>query len=199
MSKRLPSIMMSERQRRWLLSGGIGSGKSEVRRLLDAAGIATLDADSVGHAVLEPGGPAFSDVLKHWPAVVVDGRIDRSALAVIVFGDPSQLAQLESFTHPHIFGRIKTDVEGIDGPVVVEIPLLESGLEDGWRRMVVDCDDDHRLARILARGMSHDDAIARMNSQPDRGEWLAVADLVVPNQGSLRDLAESVSRVAELL
>lgn len=192
MSERLPSIMMSEWHGRWLLGGGIGSGKSEVRRLLDSAGIATLDADSVGHAVLERDGPAFSDVAEQWPTVVAGGHIDRSALAEIVFGDPSQLAQLESFTHPHIFGTIKAHVEGIDGPVVVEIPLLDHGLGPDWRCIVVDASDEVRLERAVARGMGEDDVRARMNSQPSRPEWLAAADLVIPNNQTLDKLRKTV-------
>ena len=190
---------MSERQRRWLLGGGIGSGKSEVRRLLDAAGIATVDSDAIGHRVIEPDGPAFGEVADEWPAVVTDGRIDRSQLGAIVFTDPAALARLERMTHPHIFGTIIDHVEGIEGPVVVEIPVLDPALGEGWKRIVVDCGEDLRLSRAVARGLSPDDVAARMKSQPSRGKWLAAADLVIPNTGSLSDLEEAVSQVVDML
>jgi dephospho-CoA kinase len=178
--------------RRWLLGGGIGSGKSAVRQALASHGVSTLDADSIGHAVLEPGGPAFEAVAQRWPSVVVDGQVDRPSLGRIVFGDAEQLRELEDITHPHIFGAIVAAVEDISGLVVVEIPLLRKAPPGTWRRIVVDCPDDVRLRRLVARGMPEGDARARMASQASRAEWLAVADLVVPNHGDLDDLGVTV-------
>jgi dephospho-CoA kinase len=180
---------------RWILGGGIGTGKSEVRRLLAANGIATIDADSIGHQVLESSGSAFVEVAATWPQVVVEGEIDRSRLAGIVFGDDTELRRLESITHPHIFDTIRDQVEEIDGVVVVEMPILATGLGEEWRRMVVDSHGGVRLDRAIGRGTSVDDAKARMASQPTRAEWLAAADLVVPNHGSMEDLEATVSRL----
>jgi dephospho-CoA kinase len=176
----------------WIVCGGIGSGKSETRRLLAAHGIVTIDADSIGHQVLEPSGPAFIEVAATWPHVVDNGEIDRSRLARIVFGDEQQLRRLESITHPHIFGRIKHQVEEIDGVVVVEMPVLGIRLGEGWGRIVIDARDAVRLTRVLKRGLSEGDAKARMGSQPSRAEWLAMADVVIPNHGSHSDLRETV-------
>lgn len=184
---------------RWVLSGGIGSGKSEVRRLLVDAGVATIDADSIGHEVIEPDGAAFQVVGEHWPEVVVAGRIDRKSLAAIVFADADQLRQLEALTHPHIIGTIITRVEEFDAPIVVEMPKLHHGLGEEWSRIVVDCEDETRLARAAERGMSRADALARMGAQPSRAQWLAAADLVVPNQGSRDELAETVAPLLKLL
>lgn len=182
---------MSDRQPRWVLSGAIGSGKSEVRRLLDAAGIHTVDADSVGHDVL--AGPALDEVARRWPEVVESGVVDRAALGRIVFSDRAALAELESITHPLIFDRIRSDLEGFTEVAVVEIPLLQ-GLDD-WPRIVVDASDEIRLERLLAKGMDETDARSRMSSQPSRREWLASADLVVPNHGDLGELAATVSLI----
>ena len=190
---------MAKGIRRWLLGGGIGSGKSAVRALLEERGIRTIDADSVGHKILEPGAEAFDPVAAEWPEVVKGGRIDRGRLAALVFSDPEELRRLEAITHPLIFGRIKRSVEGFDRPVVVEIPLLKADLGQGWGRMVVDADDKVRLRRAVARGLERGDVLARMRSQPSRGEWLAVADIVIPNHGSLRELEETVDRVVSLL
>jgi dephospho-CoA kinase len=181
--------------RRWLLTGGIGSGKSEVRRLLEKAGIRTIDADSVGHAVLRE--EAFSAVSGRWPDVVVDGAIDRSRLAGIVFADPRELAALEAITHPSIFGRIEVELKGFDGTAVVEMPLLNR--VEGWPVIVVDAPDDIRLERVLARGMAMEDAERRMRSQPSRGDWLARGDIVVPNHQSLDDLDQTVLLLARHL
>jgi dephospho-CoA kinase len=183
-------------QRRWLLSGGIGSGKSAVRVLLDRSGLETIDADSVGHEVLEPDGAAFGQVAERWPMVVSGGRIDRKALGAIVFDDKGELAALEEITHPHIFGIISHLVQGNDDVVIVEIPLIRPGMKGGWRRIVVDCDDSTRLGRLSERGMASADAEARMRSQPSRSEWLAAADLVVPNHGSREELGSTVAQLS---
>ncbi len=183
----------------WLLGGGIGSGKSGVRKLLADHGLSTIDADSIGHSILEPDGACYSEVVARWPSVVEEGRIDRSALASIVFSDPAQLSELEETTHPHILSAIATQVEELEGVVVVEIPLLRKAPPGKWRRIVVDCDDTIRLERLVGRGMALDDARARMASQPSRAEWLAVADVVVPNHGDLADLERAVESLMEVL
>ena len=85
-------------QARVVLCGGIGSGKSTVGTLLAARGAFVIDADEVGHRVLEPGGRAFDPVAGRWPSVVVDNAIDRGALGRIVFDDAAQLAELEAIT-----------------------------------------------------------------------------------------------------
>lgn len=188
--------MVSAEQRRWVLSGGLASGKSKVREFLEAGGVLTIDADSVGHAVLQPEGPAYPEVAERWPHVVSEGEIHRPSLASIVFNDSDELAALEGITHPHIFDTINARVEGVESVVVVEVPLLSHGLGDAWRRIVVDCRDESRLQRAIDRGMSADDARSRMAAQPRREEWLAAADAVIPNHGSLEDLEEAVSALA---
>lgn len=198
-SQRLPSAAVTTQQRHWILSGGLASGKSHVRRLLDDAGMFTVDADRVGHEVLEPDGSAFVAVSARWPHVVSEGRIDRARLAAIVFTDQDELGELESITHPLIFDTIRARMEGYEGVVIVEMPLRGNGLGDGWSRIVVDSRDEVRLARAVARGMGEADARARMEAQPSRGEWLAEADLVVPNHGSVEDLEDTVSRLVAVL
>ena len=186
---------MTSQHRRWLLTGGIGSGKSEVRRLLEEHGIRTIDADSVGHAVLEH--EALPAVAKRWPDVVVNGVVDRSRLAEIVFAQPAELAELEAITHPLIFGRMEAELEGFEGIAVVEVPLIITGW--GWPRMVVDATDEIRLQRTVARGMSRDDVQRRMASQPSRAEWLEAADLVIPNHGTLGELEATVEKLSSYL
>ncbi len=188
--------MMTSWNRHWLLIGGIGSGKSLVRSLLGKAGIRTIDADAIGHEVLRD--EAKGEVARLWPDVVgSSGKIDRPALASIVFADPTQLAQLEEITHPLIFDRIEAQVEEFDGVTVVEMPLIE--LSTGWSRLVVDARDEVRVGRAIARGMSRDDVDRRMRAQPTRAEWLESADVVIPNHGSLDDLEATVSRLVDFL
>ena len=186
-------------QGRWVLGGGIGSGKSQVRAVFEGLGVPTIDADALGHVVLEPDGPAFAAVAERWPRVVVDGVIDRRQLGEIVFGDRDELSQLEAVTHPHIFNLIRERAEEIESGVVVEMPLLGRKPGPEWRLMVVDADDEIRVHRAVARGMSQPEVRARMASQPSRGEWLAGSDVVIPNHGSIAELDAAVERLLPYL
>lgn len=187
--------MMSSSEGRWLITGGIGSGKSEVRRLLTVRGIHTVDADAVGHLVLADEG--LTPVAERWPDVVLEGQIDRQALARIVFDDPGELEVLEAITHPLIFGRIEADLKGFSGVAVVEMPLLETSM--GWPMIVVDADDETRRGRAVQRGMDEADVRRRMASQPSRADWLAAAAVVVPNHGEIRLLEEAADLLADFL
>lgn len=185
-------------QAHWLLGGGIGSGKSRVRSRLDELGVPTLDADSLGHSVLDLGGPAYEEVAAHWPGVVTNGIIDRQALGQNVFASREQLALLESLTHPHI--RTAIEVSAADNDLlVVEMPILDPRMDSRWRRIVVDCSERDRVERAVARGMAESDVIARMAAQPSRSQWLAVADLVVPNHGSLEELDDAAATLSTVL
>jgi dephospho-CoA kinase len=195
MGARLPSEVMSSSDGRWLITGGIGSGKSEVRRLLAKRGIHTIDADAVGHAVLADEG--FSPVTERWPSVVLEGEIDRKTLAQIVFADPGELRALEAITHPLIFGRIEADLEGFSGAAVVEMPIVAPSMD--WPAIVVDADDEIRVRRAMQRGMDEADVRRRMASQPSRAEWLAAADLVVPNHGDIHELETTVAPLGDYL
>ena len=190
---------MAEVHSGWILGGGIASGKSQVRGLLSQHGVPTVDADTIGHQVLAPDGSAYLEVATTWPDVVIDGAIDRSMLAARVFSDPGELARLEAITHPHIFDSIRSQVEEFDTPVVVELPLLNSQLGSGWRRITVDCSDAVRLIRAVERGMTEEDARSRMKVQPPRAAWLAAADLIIPNHGSLENLVSTVRKVIPTL
>lgn len=165
--------------------------------MLAEAGVTTIDADQVGHSVLEPDGPAFADVAARWPQAVKLGRIDRAVLASAVFGDAGELAALESMTHPHIFDSIKAQADSVRGTVVVEIPVPDPGLTGEWQLIVVDSRDSVRLTRAVGRGMSERDARSRMKLQPSRAEWLGMADLVIPNHDSELDLRRTVTKLVE--
>ncbi|MGZ8783982.1 MAG: dephospho-CoA kinase [Acidimicrobiia bacterium] len=173
---------MSDRQVRVLLTGGIGAGKSSVGELLLARGALVIDADQVGHQVLESGGEAFERVAETWPSVVVDGMIDRRRLADIVFGDPAELEKLEGFTHAAIRRRIARMIErASEQVIVVEVPLLTDFMGPGWIRVVVDADPDTRTERLRRRGMDGSDASRRMAAQAERADWVAAADVVIDN------------------
>jgi dephospho-CoA kinase len=178
---------------RVVVAGGIGSGKSTVIAGLSELGWSVINADQVGHEVLmDP--EVVEAVAARWPEVVSDGAVDRSALAKVVFADAGELAALESITHPLIVGRIERWVETSVEPLAVEISVLKVA-EPHWGPLVlVHTPVSVRKKRALERGMAAADVEARMASQPSDSELLAAADVVIDNQGTVEDLAESVRR-----
>lgn len=193
--------MTEPRHIRVVLSGGIGAGKSAAAEILKARGIPVIHADMIGHAVLEPEGEAYAAVAARWPEVVEGGRVDREALATIVFEHPRALAELESMTHPPIAARILNLVAAESGSeiVVVELPLLLPILGAGWVRVVVDAPITVRKQRLVAKGMQQADLEARMAAQPTEVEWREAADYLLPNNGSRSDLEAGVDRLLEWL
>lgn len=164
--------------------------------MLRARGALVIDADHIGHQVLQRGGEAFLPVIETWPEVLVGGEIDRRRLADIVFRERAELEKLEAITHPAIRERIHRLVdEAQQDVVVVEVPLLSDFMGPGWRRVVVDADPDTRLSRLRRRGMRESDAASRMHTQPTGDEWRATADLVIDNSGSPEDLEPVVQRL----
>lgn len=187
------------------LTGGIGSGKSTVARLLHARGAIIVDADAIAREIVEPGEPALAEIRETFgPEVIVaDGRLDRARLAEIVFADAGALARLNAITHPRIAERsaeilARAPAEAV---VVYDMPLLvEQGPAAlaGWDRIVVvDCSDDIRLRRLVERGLAADDAGRRISAQASREERLAVADVVIDNSGDLPALESQVDRLWE--
>ncbi len=152
-----------------------------------------IDADRVGHKVLDVDGEAFPAVSEAFPEAVVGGVIDRALLAREVFADPARLRLLESLTHPAIRRRIQRTVDKCDDAVVVvEVPLLTDFLGAGWRRILVDVPDEIRLERLVERGMRPIDAKTRMAAQPSREEWRAAADYLIDNSGDRDALVDAV-------
>jgi dephospho-CoA kinase len=187
------------------LTGGIGSGKSAVGRLLAAHGAVVIDADQVAREVVEPGEPALAEIVARFGPEIVDdeGRLDRPALAAIVFDDETARRDLEAITHPRIGQQILTriaevagreHVNGENNIVVVEHPLLiEIGQTDAYEDLVVVvADEDVRLERLAARGVQADDARARMRAQATDEERRAAATHVVVNDGTMDDLTRDV-------
>jgi dephospho-CoA kinase len=180
------------------LLGGIGSGKSTVGRLFTERGAEVIEADQVGHAVLD--GPAYEEVADLWPAVAFDGRIDRGMLASVVFGSGSELRRLEGVTHPHIQSEIASMVlESEARIVVVELPVIMGIIGGSWLRVVVDAPSELRVRRLLSRGMEYSDAVERMAAQPARSEWLEYAHVVIDNSKDLTALSNQVNSLIDLI
>ncbi len=188
------------------LTGNIGAGKSTVAGLLDGPNFMIVDADRIGHGVLEDDDEARKQIVELLGAEILDatGRIDRTLLGRLVFADPAARELLEAIVHP----RIRTAEEariaewGVrQGIAVTEAALLvETGGHERYDRLVVvSAPPRERVARLAVRGMSKTDAEARMAAQMADLDKAAVADYVVDNGGSARATAEQVARLREHL
>jgi dephospho-CoA kinase len=181
------------------LTGGIGAGKSEVSRRLSAQGAILIDADAIAREVVAPGTPGLGAVTEIFGAEVLraDGRLNREGLGEIVFADPAKLEALNKIVHP-LVGERMAELERGAGPeaiVVHDVPLLaENDLAGGYDLViVVDAPEHVQLDRLTRqRGMSAEQAQARMAAQASRDKRLAVADLIVDNSGSLAELDRQV-------
>ena len=182
------------------LTGGIGSGKSTVSRLLAEKGAVIVDADAIAREIVEPGEPALEEIRDAFGPEVIDadGLLRRSKLAEIVFDDPGALARLNAITHPRIAARSAELLEAApsDAVAVYDMPLLvEQGPQAlaGWDAIVVvDAPDEVRLERLCDRGLERDDAERRMTAQATRQARLAAADHVIDNSGDLMSLERAV-------
>jgi len=184
------------------LTGGIGSGKSEVSAMLAERGAVIIDADKLAREVVEPGTPALARIVERFGAGILtrDGELDRPKLGSLVFADPSALKDLETITHPAILAR-GAELEELAGPeaiVVHDNPLL---VEMGAYKhcdfvVVVDVPEDVQIERLVQlRGMSEADACARIASQTGGKNRAGVADFIIGNTGSLDELAQVVGGV----
>lgn len=184
------------------LTGGIGAGKSEVSRLLVECGAVLIDADRIAREVVEPGTPGLAAVVDAFGEGVLaaDGSLDRPRLGSIVFADADELAVLNSIVHPLVGARSRELEEAAaeDAVVVHDVPLLtENGLAPLYDLViVVDASPATQLERLVGRrGMSEEDARARMAAQATREQRRAIADIVIDNDVPLDELARRVEDV----
>ncbi|MGY1738914.1 dephospho-CoA kinase [Geodermatophilus sp. SYSU D00684] len=185
------------------LTGGIGSGKSTVAALLAARGALVVDADRIAREVVEPGTPGLAAVVDAFgPEVLTpEGALDRPALAAVVFADPQARARLDGIVHPLVRARALEVVQAAaeDAVVVQDVPLLvETGQAGAYDLvLVVEADLDTRVARLVLRGLTADDARARIAAQATDEQRRAVADVVLDNSGAPEALAAQVERFWE--
>lgn len=186
------------------LTGNVAAGKSSVARVWRALGAPVIDADELARRAVEPGSPAYREILETWGSEVVteDGALDRAALRRIVFDDPDARARLEGIIHPAV-GALRDQAyrsaeERGERLVVADIPLLfEVGLVDEFDVVVlVDAPAQLRLVRMVNdRGMDAEEAskviLAQMPSELKR----ARADIVIENTGPMEEL-ERMAREA---
>lgn len=190
--------------RRVGLTGGIGSGKSTVCRMLRDLGAWIVDTDAIAHRLTAPGGRALPAIAAQFGTEVIadNGAMDRTRMRERVFADPAQRRALEAILHPMIGEDTRAEAAAApQGAIVVfDVPLLvESGR---WRDqvdriLVVDCPVETQIARVMQRNGWTADAVQRIiDQQASRAQRLAVADDVIVNNGlELEELAAEVRRI----
>jgi dephospho-CoA kinase len=186
------------------LTGNIASGKSTVARLLSERGATIIDADVLARRVVEPGMPAFDEIVRRWGSQVVspDGSLDRDALRRLVFSNHDQLEELNRIVHPEVVAyrdRLVGEArQRGDRLVVQDIPLLfERGIVDQFDRiLLVDAPRPVRLERLMReRRLSETEAMDMITAQMPAELKRARADYIIENTGTVRELEERVSDV----
>ena len=190
------------------VTGGIGSGKTAVTDLMAARGATVIDADLIAREIVEPGEPAFHEIVETFGSGILnsEGSIDRAALASVVFSDEEKRSALNTITHPRINARMKEDIarsRSQEGICLVAIPLLGPEHRDRLTLdavLVVDCPTECAVERLIAfRGFQREDALARVASQLSREERLAFADYVISNDADQHHLAAQIDSLYQEL
>jgi dephospho-CoA kinase len=193
----------------WLLTigltGGIGSGKSTVTKLLAELGAPIIDADKVGHTIYAPDGPAFADMIAAFGEGILapDRTIDRRKLGPIVFADPAALKRLNGIVHPKMFARMREMVEAMRAaderkPIVIEAAVL---IEANWQPLfdeiwLVSASKERVIERVeLERGLQLAQTEARIRAQLSDDERRKHATTVITNDGTIADLREKVAKL----
>ncbi|HEU5301959.1 MAG TPA: dephospho-CoA kinase [Acidimicrobiia bacterium] len=183
------------------LTGGIGSGKSTVARLLQERGAVVVDADAVAREVVEPGTPALAALVERFGDSVLasDGTLDRPALASLAFVDEASRKDLEAITHPAINEEFLRRMQAAppDAIVVCDVPLLAESEQARGRGypivIVVEAPGEVRLARLEGRGVAREDAERRMAAQASDEDRRVLATHVIDNSGDLAALERQVA------
>ncbi len=189
------------------LTGGIASGKSVVSERLAQRGAVLIDADVLAKEVVNPGTPGLAEIVSEFGQEILreDGSLDRAALGALIFSDPQKREKLNAITHPKIWRRTRqliaeAEERDPEAVVVYDVPLLAEAA--GKRDLafdlvvVVHADIGTRIQRMVElRGLKRDEALHRLNSQASDTERLAIADVVIDNNGSLSDTFAQVDRL----
>jgi dephospho-CoA kinase len=193
------------------LTGGIACGKSTVAAMMRELGCQVLEADSLAHRLMQPGQPAYAEIMHEFGQQVLhpDGLIDRAKLAAIVFANPQRLSRLNQIVHPRVIAEqdgwlAELERTNPQAVAVVEAPLLiEAGYHTRLERLVVVwCRPEQQLERLMARGLSRQQAEQRLAAQMPLEQKVRLADDTVDCSGSVeasrRQVEELVGKLKQL-
>lgn len=194
---------------KWVgLTGGLGTGKSTVSRLLMSHGIPVLDADRIAKEVIEPGTPGYHQVLKTFGKDLVspDGSLNRALLAQKVFGQPAELEKLERIIHPLVQAEVRQQKQWLSDQgtlwAVYDVPLLfEKNLKDQFDYViVVSASEAQQITRVKARnGWNETEIRKRMAAQKSLKDKEAQSDFVLLNDSDMPSLEKKVATLVEML
>jgi len=183
------------------LTGGIGSGKSEVAKVFASLGAFVIDADALAREAVAPGSRGLARIAARWPQVLApDGSLDRAALAAIAFGDGAARDELNAIVHPEVrlLGEAHEAAAGADQIVIHDVPLLFEGqfYQRCDANVLVVADPETRIGRVVARnGLQPEDVKRRMAAQIDPDRARELADYTIDNDGTIAALAAAVREV----
>jgi dephospho-CoA kinase len=183
------------------LTGGIASGKSTVADMFAALGVPIIDTDVIARELVQPGQPALDEIRNRFGNEVIDdaGNLDRRALRSMVFADENARLDLEAILHPRIGAETRRQADAAEGPYqIIVVPLLVGSPLTQFvdRILVVDCDEELQIERLLARDTESVEQARRiLSAQASREARLAIADDVISNN---RGLDETRRQVREL-
>ena len=185
------------------LTGGIASGKSTVADLFAEHGVPIIDTDVIARQLVQPGMPALDEIREAFGDGVFDsqGQLDRACMREVVFSDVSRREQLESILHPRIRDEAIAQSGATDGPYqIIVVPLfVESPMRQFMDRvLVVDCDEETQISRLLSRDTENEDQARHiLAAQASRADRLSIADDVISNDGDLETTRQQVDALHE--
>ncbi len=187
------------------ITGGIGCGKSTAAAIVEAHGLALLDADRISHEVSEAGGPAITEIIEQFGPeyILPGGALDREKMADLVFQDRTKLDQLSLIIHRHVMEemtrrRKRLAKDKVKAVVLdVPVPVKEGFLDSCDQIWIIWADDDIRLERLEARGMEREEAQRRMDIQMTKEEYQALGQELILNNGSIAELETALISLME--
>ena len=194
--------------RRIGLTGGIASGKSAVAGMLREFGFRVIDADALGHTLIEPGQPAYEEIAREFGESVkrADGRIDRGKLGAVVFAEPRRLERLNAIVHPRVEAEILRQFQEWEKNGVLDAAFVEAALlvEAGYQKnldglIVAWCKPEQQVERLRARGLSEQEARRRIAAQMPVEEKLRYATEKIDCSGTMEETRKQVKELAEKL
>ena len=190
------------------LTGGIATGKTTVASMLRDRDVPVLDADPLGHELLEPGQAAYEETVAAFGREVLDagGKVNRAKLGGIIFADAQKRARLNQILHPRILDILQKWFAALDEPEGPEFAVVEAALivEAGYNRnldklIVCWCRPEQQLERLTLRGLSMEEVQQRIGAQMPPDEKRKLADEAIDCSGSIEETQQQVNRAVEKL